>query len=106
MSDGLEQCMADVLEDPLESFGGAVITTEILKVAYERASGDPRSSLKSVGNAAKKAGAQVRQSQVRITFNGVSRKARVMSLADHDKWAARPEAEWAEKLERVKKYRI
>ena len=103
---GLEQWMADVLEDPLESFGGAVITTEILKVAYERASGDPRSSIKAVGNAAKKAGAQVRQSQVRITVNGVSRKARVMSLADHDKWAARPEAEWAEELERVKKHRI
>ena len=66
----------------------------------------PRSSIKAVGNAAKIAGAQVRQSQVRITFNGVSRKARVISLADHEKWAARPEAEWAEELERVKKHRI
>lgn len=102
---GLEQWMADALEDPLESFGGAVITTEILKLAYERASGDHRSSIKAVGNAAKKAGAQVRRSQVRFTVNSTIKKARVMSLADHDTWAARPEAEWAEEFERVRKHR-
>jgi hypothetical protein len=100
---GLEQWMADVLEDPVEAFGGAVITAEILKLAYEHANGDTRSSTKAVGNAAKKAGGQPRGSQVRLTGG---KKARVMSLVDHDEWAARSEAEWAEELERVKKHKV
>jgi sialic acid synthase SpsE len=62
--------------------------------------------MKAVVNAAKKAGAQVRQSQVRITAERAQKKVRVMSLVDHDAWAARSEAEWAEELERVKKHRV
>lgn len=97
---GLEQWMADVLEDPVGALGGAVATANILKSRYETATGDCRSTLKAVTNAAKKAGAQARASQVR-TLGG--QKVRVMSLTDHKLWAERTEAEWATELERARK---
>lgn len=95
---GLEQWMTDVLEDPDGNFGGAVITANMLKSAYEKATNDSRSTLKAVTNAAKKAGAQVRISQVRIASG---QKVRVMSLAEHEMWLMRTEAEWAAELARV-----
>lgn len=95
---GLEQWMADTLEDPVGALGGAVATASILKAAYELATHDSRSSLKAVTNAAKKAGAQARVSQVRMTSG---QKVRVMSLAEHEMWLKRTEAEWAEELARV-----
>ena len=96
----LEQWVADALVDPYGNFGGEVITTELLKLCYETAMGD-RCSQKAVRNAAKKAGAQYRHAQIRIKDKS---KPRVMSLADHDKWAKRTETEWAAELERVMKH--
>ncbi len=92
--------MTDVLEDPVGNLGGAVITANILKSAYEKATNDSRSTLKAVTNAAKKAGAQVRISQVRIASG---QKVRVMSLADHEMWLKQTEAEWAAELAQVQK---
>ena len=63
---GLEQWMSDVMEDPVGSFGGTVMTAELLKAAYDRAGGDSHCTLKALVNAAKKAGAQIRPSQVRL----------------------------------------
>lgn len=100
---GLEQWMADVLEDPVGSFGGAVATAKILKSAYELATNDNRATLKAVSNAAKKAGAQFRTSQIRIAGN---QKVRVMSLTDHEAWSGRSEVEWAEELVRTQKSAI
>ena len=97
---GLEQWMADALEDPVGTFGGAVVTATMLKSAYEHATQDNRSTQKAVTNAAKKAGAQFRASQIRIASG---QKVRVMSLADHEEWAARGEAEWAVELVRAQK---
>ena len=97
----LEQWMADALEDPHGYFGGEVITTEMLKLCYWRATGD-RCSVKSLLYAAKKAGAQQRNAQIRTKDKT---KVRVMSLANHDKWANCTETEWAEELERVAKHR-
>jgi hypothetical protein len=99
---GLEQWMCDKFEDPMGSFGGTVITSKMLKDAYELSTGDDRSALKAVSNAAAKAGARVRPSQIRLKK---SMKIRVMSLVDHDAWFARSEAEWAAELERVINYR-
>ena len=96
---GLEQWMADALEDPHGYFGGEVITTEMLKLCYWKATGD-RCTVKSLRNAAKKAGAQHRNAQIRTKDKT---KVRVMSLANHDKWAKCTETEWAEELERVAK---
>ena len=96
---GLEQWMSDMFEDPIGSFGGTVITAGMLKDSYELSTGDDRSAIKAVSNAATKAGAQARPSQIRLTGG---RKVRVMSLADHDAWFARSEAEWAAEFERVK----
>jgi hypothetical protein len=96
----LEQWMADALEDPYGNFGGEVITAKLLKLRYEKATGE-RSSPYAVSNAAKKAGARSRHAQIRI---GDEKKVRVMSLADHDKWAKRTETEWAAELERVMKH--
>jgi len=62
-------------------------------------SGD-RCTVKSLRNAAKKAGAQHRNAQIRTKDKT---KVRVMSLANHDKWAKCTETEWAEELERVAK---
>ncbi len=95
---GLEQWMEDAMEDPVVALGGAVVTATMLKSAYERATGDSRSTLKAVTNAAKKAGAQARASQVRATSG---HKVRVMSLADHKEWSTRSETEWAAELARA-----
>ena len=101
---GLEQWMVDALQDPIDAFGGAVITAELLKAEYERSSGDSRSTLKAIGNAATKAGAVRRASQVRLSNVKGAKRARVMSLTDHDAWANRSEPDWAEELERVRQH--
>lgn len=97
---GLEQWMADVMEDPVGTFGGAVTTAKMLKSAYELATNDRRATLKAVSNAAKKNGAQFRSSQIRIARG---QKVRVMSLADHEAWSECSEADWAEELARAQK---
>lgn len=97
----VEQWLADALEDPVSTFGGVVISAEILKSAYEQATGDKRVTLKAISNAAKSAGARVLPSQIRIMHADGSRKQRVMSLADHDLWETRPTSEWAEEFKRV-----
>ena len=97
---GLEQWMEDAMEDPVVALGGAVVTATMLKSAYERATGDSRSTLKAVTNAAKKAGAQARASQVRATSG---QKVRVMSLTDHEEWSTRSETEWAAEMARAQK---
>lgn len=98
---GLEQWVADAITDPYSVFGGAVITAEMLKSQYENATGDNRSSLKAVVNAAKKAGARVRDGQIRTKDK---KKVRVLSLADHDKWAITTEGEWAAEFDRVRQH--
>ncbi|WP_445809434.1 primase-helicase family protein [Yoonia sp.] len=103
---GLEQWMADVMEDPVATFGAEVVTSSILKSAYQLATSDNRSTPKAIVNAAKKTGAQVRPSQIRVSNVKGSPKVRVISLANHDDWAARPEAEWAEELCRAQKLRL
>ena len=97
---GLEQWMSDAVEDPIGTFGGVVVTAVMLKSAYEDATDDKRSSIRAVTSAAKKAGAKLRASQVRIVGG---QKVRVMSLADHDKWSALSEADWADELARAQK---
>lgn len=100
---GLEQWMSDALEDPVGTFGGTVITANMLKKQYEFASNDSRSTLKAVANAAKRAGARFRTSQIRIASG---QKVRVMSLANHEEWSPRSEAEWAEELDRTQKFAL
>ena len=73
----------------------------MLKSQYENATGDNRSSLKAVVNAAKKAGARVRDGQIRTKDK---KKVRVLSLADHDKWAITTEGEWAAEFDRVRQH--
>lgn len=101
---GLEQWVADALEDPVGTFGGVVVSAEILKLSYEQATGDRRATLKAISNAAKSAGARVLPSQVRIMHARRSKKHRVMSLADHDLWETRPASEWAEEFKRVQSH--